>query len=113
MGEKYFLKPLYLDTNADWDSYILYIVFLHEHHSATKISIVRTLTFISYYHINLGVVTIGNGNAIVCPVLTDPPLLSPNPFNLACIAVISNEQQRMKFGISMFLLFNFKHHFLS
>ena len=40
---------------------------------------------------------------IICPVITDPPLLSRNPFNLACIAVIYNEMHRMKLGISMFL----------
>ena len=44
-----------------------------------------------------------------CPVITDPPLLRRNSFNLACIAVIYNEQCRIKFGrpISMFFVIQF------
>ena len=43
--------------------------------------------------------------SIHCPVITDQPLLSQNPFNLACIAVIYNEQHREKLDIFMLLLF--------
>ena len=44
--------------------------------------------------------------SIACPVITDPPLLSRNPFNLACIAAIFDEQNRMQLCTFIFFFCN-------
>ena len=39
-----YLKPLYLDDYAEFESKISYLMFLHDDHSVCEISTVRTLT---------------------------------------------------------------------